>query len=351
MKILITGICGFVGSTLARELLQSREDLQITGIDNFIRRGSEQNLEPLRRLGIDIRTGDLRFPEDLNTLPATDWVIDCAANPSVLAGLDDAGPKELLDHNLTGTIHMLEYCRKHHVGLILLSTSRVYSIEALSKITTIEDGSALRPDPNQAMPGLSEAGIAENFSADPPLSLYGVSKRASELLALEYGSTFDFPVWINRCGVLAGAGQFGRADQGIFSFWIHSWAAKHPLSYIGFGGRGLQVRDVLHPRDLVSLLVDQMDQPSATAPRTINVSGGRESALSLAELSAWCKHRLGPHEIGSSPDNRPFDLPWIVLDSSLAATSWNWQPATSRGSIFEEIARHAEENIHWLETV
>jgi CDP-paratose 2-epimerase len=85
-----------------------------------------------------------------------------------------------------------------------------------------------------------------DFSATPPLSLYGSTKLASELLALEYGDTFSLPVWINRCGVMAGAGQFGRADQGIFSFWIQSYLHKRPLKYIGFDGSGSQVRDALH---------------------------------------------------------------------------------------------------------
>src|SRR6185312_13208555 len=97
-------------------------------------------------------------------------------------------------------------------------------------------------------------GVAENFSTQAPVSLYGSAKLASELLSLEYGEAFGFPVFVNRCGVLAGAGQFGKADQGIFSFWIHSWKSKRPLKYIGFGGQGHQVRDCLHPRDLTTLL-------------------------------------------------------------------------------------------------
>ena len=76
-------------------------------------------------------------------------------------------------------------------------------------------------------------GVAETFSTDPPLSLYGTTKRASEHLTLEYAEAFDMPVWVNRCGVLAGGGQFGRADQGVFSYWIHRWAdtsAPSPIS-------------------------------------------------------------------------------------------------------------------------
>jgi len=71
----------------------------------------------------------------------------------------------------------------------------------------------------------------------PPLSLYGSTKLASETLALEYGAAYGFPVWINRCGVLAGAGQFGTAKQGIFLFWLHAWHSRRPLRYIGFGGK------------------------------------------------------------------------------------------------------------------
>jgi maleate isomerase len=77
-------------------------------------------------------------------------------------------------------------------------------------------------------------------------------------LALEYGETFGFPVWIDRCGVLAGAGQFGQPAQGIFAWWIHRWVQRKPLKYIGFEGRGLQVRDCLHPADLAALLAHQL---------------------------------------------------------------------------------------------
>jgi CDP-paratose 2-epimerase len=78
-------------------------------------------------------------------------------------------------------------------------------------------------------------------------------------MAMEYAHANDTPLIINRCGVMAGGGQFGRADQGIFSWWIHRWQAKKSLSYCGFGGRGLQVRDCLHPDDLADLILLQID--------------------------------------------------------------------------------------------
>ena len=360
MRILITGICGFVGSVIARELLEHLQGVQITGIDSLIRKGSETNLEPLRALGIDIRVGDIRNPEDLEHLPPADWVLDCAANPSVLAGVDgQTSAKELLDHNLGGTIHLLEYCRKHRAGFLLLSTSRVYSIPPLAKLDVEIVDHAFRPVLNDSFQvsgfrsqlSLSSLGLNESFSTEPPISLYGSSKRCSELLALEYGSTFGFPVRINRCGVLAGAGQFGKADQGIFSFWIHSWTQRKPLKYIGFNGMGHQVRDCLHPRDIVPLLIKQMRDAGRQVAPILNVSGGAKSARSLAQLSDWCAGRLGKHDIASDANPRPFDIPWMVLDCSAVKQAWQWEPQTPTDQILEEIARHAEQNSGWLELV
>jgi CDP-paratose 2-epimerase len=163
--------------------------------------------------------------------------------------------------------------------------------------------------------------------------------------------TFDFPVRINRCGVLAGAGQFGKADQGIFSFWIHSWAHRRPLKYIGFGGGGHQVRDCLHPRDIVPLLIAQMGDPRRKVEPILNVSGGIESAMSLAQLSAWCTEHLGAHQVAADTNPRPFDIPWMVLDSNSVREAWGWQPSTSRNAILQEIAHHAERHPEWLSLV
>ena len=350
MRILISGICGFVGSTLARWLHQAIPDCEIVGFDNFIRPGSEQNRLALGRTGIRVHHADLRNASDIEALPNADWVIDAAANPSVLAGIDGrTSSRQLVEHNLSGTINLLEYCKARHAGFIILSTSRVYSIKPLAEIRVVAERSAFRPVWGGPVPaGLSARGIAEEFSCAPPVSLYGSTKLASEFLALEYGEAFDFPVWINRCGVLAGAGQFGRADQGIFSFWINSWLRQRPLKYIGFDGRGFQVRDCLHPKDLGPLLQKQM-AASAAAHRVMNVSGGVENSSSLADLSGWCTERFGPREVESDPQPRPFDLPWMVLDSGRASTQWNWKVETPLRDIFEEIALHAERHPEWLE--
>jgi CDP-paratose 2-epimerase len=349
MRILITGICGFVGSTLALALREQTEGTEIFGIDNFIRPGSEVNRASLRERDIDVQHADIRNATDFDTLSKADWVIDAAALPSVIAGVEGrTNSRQVIEHNLLGTINVLEYCKRYRAGFTLLSTSRVYSIEVLSRVEVEEINAAYRPIVTQELPvGISSAGISENASISPPASLYGSTKAAAEHLALEYSSDFDFPIWINRCGVLAGAGQFGRADQGIFSYWINAWLRKHPLKYIGFGGTGFQVRDCLHPRDLLSILRQQMNAPTGKS-QILNLAGGVGNSISLTQLSAWCAKRFGSRTIDVDPAPRRFDLPWIVLDSSRAAKEWNWCVQTPLESTLDEIAEHAVKHPNWL---
>jgi CDP-paratose 2-epimerase len=351
MKILISGICGFAGSTLARSLLDNVSTREIIGLDNLSRSGSQLNVEPLRKRGIAVRHADLRSASDLESLPQVDWIIDAAANPSVLAGIDGTtSSRQLIEHNLYSTVNLLEVAKRNRAGFTLLSTSRVYSIKALSEIPVIVTDSAFGPDLAVPLPGgVSSHGVAENLSTASPVSLYGASKLASECVALEYGQAFEFPVWINRCGVLAGAGQFGHAEQGIFSFWINAWLRRRPLRYIGFDGAGHQCRDCFHPRDLLPLLEKQFAAQDSGKPRIVNLGGGPENAMSLAQLSKWCEARFGSHQVASDAVPRPFDVPWLVMDSRLAEKVWDWRPTTKLETIRNEIAEHAEAHPDWLE--
>ena len=352
MKILITGACGFVGSSLARAFIQSGAQHTLFGLDSFIRPGSESNRTGLKKIGVKLFHGDLRAPSDLESIPAVDFVIDAAANPSVLAGVDGkTSSRQLIEHNLLGTVNMLEFCKLHHAGFILLSTSRVYSIPPLATLAVEPVNNAYQPARDAVLPrGLTAAGVDETFSTQAPVSLYGATKLTSESLALEYGETFNLPVFINRCGVLAGAGQFGRADQGIFSYWVNSYMRRRPLKYIGFGGQGHQVRDCLHPRDLLPLLEKQMSAHKLPVEnRLINCAGGASSARSLRQLSDWCAAKFGAFEIAVDTTPRPFDIPWMVLDSAKAAQIWGWHPQTTTDAILGEITHHAETNPHWLD--
>jgi CDP-paratose 2-epimerase len=181
-----------------------------------------------------------------------------------------------------------------------------------------------------------------------PVSLYGATKLASEIMAIEYGLTFDFPVWIDRCGVLAGAGQFGTAEQGIFSYWLHAHAARLRLRYIGFGGCGYQVRDAFHPEDLAALIALQLQRTPPPDP-IYNAGGGAANAMSLAQLTQWCDERFGPHRPEPDTHPRPFDIPWLIMDSSRTRMDFGWTPERDLGSILVEIAAHVHDNPGWLQ--
>jgi CDP-paratose 2-epimerase len=350
MKILITGACGFVGSALAACLIERVEGISVVGMDNLIRPGSETNRARLEKLGVAFIHGDLRSASDLTGLPACDWVIDAAANPSVLAGLSGAGAsRRLFEHNLGALGNLLEYCREHRAGLLLLSSSRVYSIPALCSIPLRVHERAFVVDSGQAMPdGLTDDGIGVTFSTAAPLSLYGATKLASEIMAREFGEAFGFPVWITRCGVLAGAGQFGTASQGIFAYWINGHMRRYPLRYIGFDGTGVQARDAFHPRDLAALLMAQMRESRCDGQRIYTAGGGPANAMSLAQLTSWCDERFGHYAPAADREPRLYDIPWMAMDNTAATRDFGWRIEMSLPAILEDIADHARAHPDWL---
>jgi CDP-paratose 2-epimerase len=349
LKILITGVCGFVGSRIALALPRLIDNAEICGIDNLLRPGSELNRNSAVAAGLRFFHGDLRLRSDLEGLPACEWVIDAAAHSSVLAGVDGrSSARQTAEHNLSGTLNLLEYCREHGSGLVLISTNRVYSVRDLAGLPVRDCGSGFALDDTQSLPpGVSPRGLTEQFPVRQPVSIYGATKLASEIMSIEYGATFGFPVWVDRCGVLAGAGQFGTAEQGIFSYWLHAHATHRALRYIGFGARGLQVRDAFHPDDLASLIARQIRRDPPSEP-IYNVGGGPANAMSLAQLTAWCDRRFAPHQPQAGDRERPFDAPWIVMDSARARAEFGWEPTRSLASILDEIAAHVEKNRDWL---
>jgi CDP-paratose 2-epimerase len=351
MKVLITGVCGFVGLALAECLLERNEGLRLAGIDNLTRPGSETNRARVKRLGVELIHGDLRSASDVAGLPACDWVIDAAANPSVLAGLSGTGgSRRLFEHNLAAIGNVLEYCKEYKAGLLLLSSSRVYSIPALIAVPLRVVDRAYTVDPAAVAPeGVHGGGIGPEFSTIAPVSLYGATKLASEVMAVEYGAAFGFPVWITRCGVLAGAGQFGTPAQGIFAYWLNAHLRRRPLHYIGFDGTGHQTRDAFHPGDLATLLIAQMRTARLDGQRIYTAGGGPLNAMSLAQLTAWCDERFGRHCPSVHPEPRPYDIPWLAMDNSGVARDFGWRIEVPLPEILEEIATHAINHPGWLE--
>jgi CDP-paratose 2-epimerase len=348
VKILITGVCGYVGSRIAARLADSARGMEVFGVDNLSRRGSETAFSFLEEHGVSFRHGDVRLAEDLEALPGADWVVDCAANPSVLAGTGRRGgatSAQLTSVNLGGTLNLLEYCKRRGAGLILLSTSRVYSARALNAIRFKKTASRLVPAGGPFPAGFSKLGVSEKLSTAAPLSLYGATKLASEVMAEEYACAFGFPLRINRAGVIGGPGQFGKADQGIFSFWACSYALGLRPKFIGYGGRGLQVRDWVSAEEVAALILKQIQNPGSRAPRTVNIGGGQANSMSLRELDDLCRDFFSAKgRTQGMAATRPNDVPYYVTDASLAEKHWAWRPAETNEGRLERTCRWAAEN-------
>ncbi len=336
-RILISGGAGFVGSSLAIGLKQLHPDWQIICLDNLRRRGSELNLSRFKALGIEFLHGDVRSPSDLDaeTLKI-EVIIDCSAEPSVLAGL--SSPQYVLDTNLVGTVNLLELARKNQASLIFLSTSRVYSIEPLSSLNIIENTTRLELAQEQTIPGVSWQGITEDFSLNGYRSLYGATKLASELLISEYRQAYGLRAIVNRCGVLTGPWQMGKVDQGVIVLWVAAHYFQKSLKYIGYGGTGKQLRDFLHIDDLLRLVNYQLSNLDALDGEVLNVGGGRTSNLSLQEMTQICQDITGNKiEIQAVDQAREGDVPIFITDCDRLKQKTQWQPEIKPEQTFLDI--------------
>lgn len=340
-----------MGSHLALAIKGDHPSWGIMALDNLKRRGSELALGRLTSAGVEFWHGDVRNPEDLQQLPAVDLVLECSAEPSVRAGYD-GGVAYLVNTNLLGTANCLEYARRHGAGMIFLSTSRVYPIASLRALPLQQGASRLElPDEAQG-PGWSKAGIGEGFGLEGHRSLYGATKLASELLMAEYREMFGLKMVVNRCGVLTGPWQMGKVDQGFFVLWAARHLFGKPLGYQGFGGQGLQVRDVLHVGDLYRLICIQMERMDHFSGRTFNVGGGTLGSVSLREMSAKCAALAGRElTLGSQPETHPADVPWYVTDNSLVTAATGWSPQITVDQLLEEVFAWLRENRTQLEPI
>ena len=337
--ILVTGGAGFVGSWLALSLKQAFGTARVIALDSLRRRGSEYNLDRLRTAGVEFLHGDVRNPDDLAACGPVDVLVEASAEPSVLAGYDGAS-RYVVDTNLGGAVNCLELARRHGAVFVFLSTSRVYPVEPLNRLRLIETDTRFELAPEQPYPGVSAAGISEDFPLEGSRSLYGATKLAAELLATEYQALYGFPVVINRCGVLAGPWQMGRADQGIVAFWAARHVYGGALRYIGYGGSGRQTRDMLHPRDLARLVLEQIRHPERFAVRPWNVGGGRAVSVSLRELTALCAAASGNRvPVTLDPEPRPADIPLYLSDHSALTAACGWEPEISAETIVEEVVQ------------
>ncbi len=348
MRILITGGAGFVGSSLAKLFASADPADVVVVFDSLRRRGGEFNLPAFRQLGVEFVHGDIRSPDDLAGLEGTfDLLIEASAEASVHAGVGQGSAKYLLDTNLGGTLNCLEFARERCGFTIFLSTSRVYSIPALRSIRLHAAETRLRPVPGDQPSGFGDNGVAESFATVGAgfRSLYGTTKLASELFVEEYCANFGMKAVVNRCGVIAGAGQFGKTDQGVFTLWVARHQFGGQLRYFGWEGKGLQVRDVLHPRDLFGLLRKEMEQAGRLRGEVYGIGGGNAGSVSLQEYTRLCEAATGRSlTITGRDETAPVDIPYFVTDHGRATDAFGWRPSIPPAEIVEDIRSWLQEN-------
>lgn len=349
MNILITGGAGFVGSYLAVKFARNGD--RVYALDNLQRRGAEFNLGKLAENGVEFIHGDVRNPEDLDITFDVDAVIECSAEPSVLAGFGD-NPLKILNTNLIGAMNCLELARRRSALFVFLSTSRVYPVKMLNRINYSAGETRLVLSDDQPISGISPEGVSEDFPIDGARTMYGTTKLSAELIIQEYIENYGMKAIINRCGVIAGPGQMGKIDQGVITFWIANHIYGKELSYIGFGGEGKQVRDVLHVEDLFNLLNMQIENIDKVSGKIFNAGGGTKVSTSLLELTGLCREITGGKvKLNSIVENRKGDIPVYISDISKIRNSIGWEPQITMGKIVEDIAVWIKDNKSELESI
>ncbi|ABK45364.1 NAD-dependent epimerase/dehydratase [Magnetococcus marinus MC-1] len=335
--LFIPGGAGFVGSNLAILFKQAYPDRHVVVMDNLKRRGSELTLPRLAEHGVTFLHGDVRVKEDVEAVGPFDLLIECSAEPSVHAGYGES-PAYLLSTNLTGGLNCFEAARQHQAAVLFLSTSRIYPITPMRALPLKPMQTRLYLPQGVTGTGWSDQGIAEDFSLAGARSLYGASKLSCETVLMEYAEAYQLPALVYRCGVLAGPWQMGKVDQGFVTHWVSRHHYGTPLSYVGFGGEGLQVRDLLHIADLFELIHLHLPKlESGTCP-IFNVGGGVDVSASLQEMTTICQNQTGKEiVIGRQPETRDADIPYYVSDTRKIKEILGWQPKRSVETIVADI--------------
>lgn len=313
MNIVITGGCGFIGSSLCFYLKKKIKNVKIISIDNLSKPYSRFNLNKLKKIGIKNYKINISNKKLINKINfKSNIIIDCSAEPAVETSREKSS--DVLNSNLVGTINILEKCRKDNSKIIFLSSSRVYPIkESYNKFKNYKKKTLDL--------------FNEKTNIIGPKTLYGYSKLASEMLIEEYNYCYNIDYIINRFGLVTGEGQFGKVEQGLVSLWLWRHFQNKKLEYKGYSGKGEQIRDVLFADDLCEIIYKQIKNFKTIKNEIFCIGGGKKSFISLLALTKACEKITGNIiNIGSNKHTSIYDIPYYVTSLEKIKKFYKWEP-------------------------
>ncbi len=315
--ILVTGAAGFIGFHVVQRLL--REGETVHGLDNI----NDYYDPTLKEARLRILCSDPTFTfhranlaerpivENLFEKHRPDIVIHLAAQAGVRHSLTD--PHAYVESNITGFLNILESCRKWEVKhLVYASSSSVYGL-------------------NTSMP------FSVHQNVDHPISLYGATKKANELMAHSYSHLFKLPTTGLRFFTVYG--PWGRPDMAYFRF------TKSILNHepIDIYNKGLMKRDFTYIDDIVECVVRIAPRPAlpdlqwqaaspdaatSSAPyRVYNI--GNRSAVELLHFIKVIEDCLGESAVKRLLPAQPGDVLSTTADVSDLVHHVGFEPATS----------------------
>ncbi len=315
---IITGSAGLIGSESANFFLS--QGFNVVGIDNDMRSyffgpgaSTLKNVKKLQAYknythhSVDIRDEqgiDKIFSHYKSDIAV---VIHTAAQPSH----DWAAREPFTDFsvNATGTLNLLEACRKHTSAVfIFTSTNKVYG-DTPNYLPLVETAKRWEMATDNQF---ANFGIDETMSIDQSKhSIFGASKVAADILVQEYGRYFGMPTAIFRGGCLTGPAHSGAELHGFLSYLVLCAAQQKP--YTIFGYKGKQVRDNIHSKDLVSAFWHFFQNPRTA--EVYNMGGSRHSNISILEAIEKIEQLDGGKlNYTISDEARSGDHIWYVSD-------------------------------------
>ena len=325
-KILVTGGCGFIGSNLVEHLNKNR--FKVDSLDNLSRSGSKLNEIRLNKKKIKNYRINISNRNQINKLRKYDFIIHCCADSSVNTPKNKI--RETINTNFDGTNNILEKCLKDKSNLIFFSSSRVYSVDQINKLV----GKKIL---NKKITLRKKHIIDEKFPTISPITFYGFTKLASEMLIKEYSNFFGLKFIINRPGVISGPWQFGKVEQGFISLWIWRYLNKIKLSYNGYGGNGYQVRDILHIDDLKDIIFKQILKFDKIHNKTFNIGGGLKNSIDLKKLTHLVSYFFSYKvKIKKNRSTSLYDVPLYITNNNYVSKIYNWKPTKNINNIIKD---------------